>query len=149
MRSTLELRVRSQTRLDANEGHALLIGPGLVLARYNLARAGQVLGPMDEAAAHHHKVLDIDGDHAEAHNNLQGQGRVAKARQHFLQAVNRSPLLVHADNNLGNAPAEEKHWDEASTSFGPALHVEPSTAEVYNNLGKIWGAGITGVRVRP
>jgi predicted CXXCH cytochrome family protein len=123
---------------------ALGIDSSLVLARYNLARACQLLGQMDEAAAHYRLVLEIDGEHAEAHNNLglvlESQGRVAGAQQHFLLALQRNPLFVDAHNNLGNALAEAKHWKEAVARFEEALRIEPASADAYNNLGKVWGA---------
>ena len=123
---------------------ALGIDSGLVLARYNLARACQLLGQLDEAAAHYRRVLEIDAEHAEAHNNLglvlQSQGQVAAAQQHFQKALQRNPLFVDAHNNLGNALAEAKHWNEAVARFEEALRIEPSSADAYNNLGKVWGA---------
>jgi len=123
---------------------ALGIDPGLVLARYNLARACQLLGQMDEAAAHYRRVLEIDAEHAEAHNNLglvfQVQGHVADAQQHFQKALHRNPLFVDAHNNFGNVLAEGKHWNEAIAEFEEALRIEPSNADAYNNLGKVWGA---------
>ena len=123
---------------------ALGIDSGLVLARYNLARACQLLGQLDEAAAHYRRVLEIDAEHAEAHNNLglvlQSQGQAAAAQQHFLKALQRNPLFVDAHNNLGNALAEAKQWNQAVERFEEALRIEPSSADAYNNLGKVWGA---------
>ncbi|MCI0424023.1 MAG: tetratricopeptide repeat protein [Acidobacteria bacterium] len=125
-------------------GRALGLDSGLVLARYNLARACQLLGQLDEAAANYRTVLQIDPDHAEAHNNLglilQSQGQVTAAGQHFQKALQRSPLFVDAHNNLGNVLAEEKQWSEAIARFEEALRIEPSSADAYNNLGKAWGA---------
>jgi tetratricopeptide (TPR) repeat protein len=40
------------------------------LAHYNLARACHLLGQMDEAEALCRRALEMDGEHAEAHNNL-------------------------------------------------------------------------------
>jgi len=123
---------------------ALSIDPGLVLARYNLGLACQLLGQTDEAAAHYRLVLEVDGTHAEAHNNLglvlQSQGQLAAAQEHFLKGLQRNPLFVDAHNNLGNVLAEGKHWAEAVASFEQALRIEPSSADAYNNLGKVWGA---------
>jgi len=123
---------------------ALSRDPGLILARYNLGRACQLLGQMDEATAHYTKVLEIDGEHAEAHNNLglvlQSRGEAASARQHFQRALQRNPLFVDAYNNLGNALAEAKQWNDAVAKFEEALRIEPSSADAYNNLGKLWGA---------
>jgi tetratricopeptide (TPR) repeat protein len=125
-------------------GRALSMDPGLVLARYNLGRACQLLSQLDEAAAHYRLVLEVDGTHAEAHNNLglvlQSQGQPAAAQEHFLKGLQRNPLFVDAHNNLGSVLAEGKQWTEAIARFEEALRIEPSNADAYNNLGKVWGA---------
>jgi len=123
---------------------ALSIDSSLVLARYNLGRAFQLLGQIDKAAAQYGKVLEVDPEHAEAHNNLglvlQNQGQIAAAQEHFLKALRRNPLFIDAHNNLGNLLAEGKQWNEAIGQFEEALRIEPTSADAYNGLGKVWGA---------
>ena len=123
---------------------ALSIDSRLVLARYNLGRACQLLGQIDEAAAEYRKVLEVDPEHAEAHNNLglvlQSQGQIAAAQEHFLKALQRNALFIDAHNNLGNLLAEGKQLNEAIGQFEEALRIEPTSADAYNGLGKAWGA---------
>jgi len=143
----LALALMEKGELEGAKQHlsrALMIDSSLVLARYNLARACQLLGQEDEAAAHYRKLLEIDPEHAEAHNNLglvlQSQGQVAAAQGHFLKALQRNPQFVDALNNLGNALAEARNWNQAVARFEEVLRIEPSSADAYNNLGKTWGA---------
>ncbi len=123
---------------------ALELDPGLLLARYNLGRACQLLGQVGEAIAHYQAVLQLDPDHSEAHNNLglllQSQGQPDAASQHFQKALARSPLFVDAHNNLGSALAEERRWEEAMLRLRKALQIEPASADAHNNLGKVYGA---------
>jgi tetratricopeptide (TPR) repeat protein len=63
-----------------------------------------IQGRVDEAAAEFSKALKINGDYAEAHNNLgvvlASQGRFKEAIEHFRQALRINPDYPQARRNL-------------------------------------------------
>ena len=61
-----------------------------------------------------------------------------------MKVLKRNPLLVDADNNLGNALAAEKHWDGAVAGFEQTCHFEALIADAYT-LGKFWKAAMNSV----
>ena len=74
-----------------------------------------------------------------AQNNLgialQGSGKVAKAREHYEQALRLNPASFEVHNNLGSTLLELGRVPEAMAQFEQALRLKPDYAEAHNNLG--------------
>ncbi len=74
-------------RRSTSSSVALRLGPNWVDPQYNLGLVYQQQGHLDDAAACYRKVLAINDQHADAHNNLGAilldRGANAEAKQHF------------------------------------------------------------------
>ncbi len=106
-----------------------------------LAERQQSAGQLAEAAATYHKVLAINPDYAEAHNDLGnvycGRGKFAEAQPWYERAVVLRPGLFQAHNNLGNLLARQRKFDQAIACYEQALALAPNFAEAHNNLGNV------------
>jgi len=117
---------------------ALSVKPDYVEAHYNLARALQTIGRLDEAAIHYNKVLAVSPNNADAQNNfgaiLLEQKRFDEAIKHFEKslAINRTNPQSHS--NIGIALSELRRYDLAITRFEQSLAIDPNNAEVVCNL---------------
>jgi protein O-GlcNAc transferase len=117
---------------------ALSVKPDYVEAHYNLARALQTIGRLDEAAIHYNKVLAVSPNNADAQNNfgaiLLEQKRFDEAIKHFEKslAINRTNPQSHS--NIGIALSELHRYDLAITRFEHSLAIDPNNAEVVCNL---------------
>ena len=83
------------------------------------------MGRLDEAIAQYRKVLKIQPDFAEAHNNLgnalKGRGQIEEAMAQYQEAVKIDPDLAEAHNNLGGSLMSQGRIDEAIEHFRQAL----------------------------
>ncbi|MSO24219.1 MAG: tetratricopeptide repeat protein [Acidobacteria bacterium] len=75
---------------------------------------------MGEAAAHYRLVLEIDAEHAEAHNNLgkvwRAQGNLELAIRNFREAISADPKHWIAQLNLVRALQSAGKIGEARTA---------------------------------
>jgi tetratricopeptide (TPR) repeat protein len=96
-------------------------------------------GRVDEAIPHYQKVLEINPDVVEAHNNLGNAllqtGKVDEAIAHFQKALEIKADDAEAHNSLGNALLQEGKVDEAIFHFHKALQLKPGLADAHYNLG--------------
>ena len=117
---------------------ALSVKPDYVEAHYNLARALQTIGRLDEAAIHYNKVLAVSPNNADAQNNLGAilleQKRFDEAIMHFEKslAINRTNPQSHS--NIGVALTELRRYDLAIPHFEQSLAIDPNNVEVVCNL---------------
>jgi tetratricopeptide (TPR) repeat protein len=65
---------------------------------------------------------------------LQKEGRVQDAKRFYERALERSPQLVSALNNLGAIYISEKNYDMARRVFEKAIRIEPGYVDPYYNL---------------
>ena len=65
---------------------------------------------------------------------LQKEGRVQAAKRFYERALERSPHLVSALNNLGAIYITEKNYDMARRMFEKAIRIEPGYVDPYYNL---------------
>jgi len=65
---------------------------------------------------------------------LQKEGRVQDAKRFYEGALERSPHLVSALNNLGAIYIREKNYDMARRMFEQAIRIEPGYVDPYYNL---------------
>ena len=80
---------------------ALRLGPNWVDPQYNLGLVYQQQGRLDDAAACYRKVLAINDQHADAHNNLGAilldRAPNAEAKQHFQRAAQIAPTRIEPE----------------------------------------------------
>ena len=95
-------------------------------------------GMYDEAINEHKKVIEINPNYADAHNNLgaaYGKKRMDdEAIAEFKKAIEINPNLALAHNNLGQVYGKKGMYDEAIAEYKKALEINPNYAEVHNNL---------------
>ncbi|WP_415286938.1 tetratricopeptide repeat protein [Candidatus Pelagibacter sp. Uisw_104] len=88
------------------------------------------------------KILKIDLNHIDAHNNLgvifQGLGESLKAKECFEKAITINPNFANAHNNLGAALKELDESLKAKKCFEKAITINPNYPEAYLNLGIIF-----------
>ncbi len=96
-------------------------------------------GRIHDAISLYERVLLLQPDFADAHNNLgaalAAQGRTGDAIAHFQRAVTLNPDYAAAHNNLGAALASTGRVDEATAHFGRARALSPGHPDANNNLG--------------
>ena len=96
------------------------------------------LGNFDQAINAFQKIISIDGDDADAYNNmgaaLQFQGK-KEAIDYFKKALFIKPDYADALNNLGNEYKEQGELSEAIKAYKKALSIKPDYAEAYNGMG--------------
>lgn len=104
---------------------ALELHPGYVEALYNLAKAQQDLGALEDAAKSYERVLRLKPDLAWAHYNL---GNIARARkdhhvavEHYRSALEIEPGLAWAHYNLSLALTDLREYTDALQSCDHAL----------------------------
>jgi len=118
---------------------ALRLKPDYVEAHYNLARAMQALGRLDQAAMHYGKVLEANPNNTDAQNNL---GAVLLEQKRFVEAIVHfeKSLAINGNNsqshsNIGVALSELGQHDLAITHLEQSLAIVPNNVEVLCNLG--------------
>jgi len=65
---------------------------------------------------------------------LQKQGRLQEGKQLYMAALEHSPQLVSAINNLGAIYIQEKNYPAASRAFEKAIRIKPGYVDPYYNL---------------
>ncbi|WP_321797895.1 tetratricopeptide repeat protein [Caballeronia sp. J97] len=88
---------------------------------YNLGRALQLDGRLEEAAAAYREVLELDPDHAGAQNNLGAilntLGEFDAGIAHFRRALDLAPGNLEAHSNLGHALLAAGRYRDAWPHF--------------------------------
>ena len=106
---------------------------------YTLGNTLRAQGRAADAIAHYQRALELDPDHAEAHNNLGmvliAQGKMEGAIAHYRRAIAIGPDYAHAHSNLGMALAANGRLAEGVTHLERALALDPNHAAAHNNLG--------------
>ena len=121
--------------------HALKLEPGIPEIHFNLGKALQDLGRLNEAEVSYRRVLHLSSEHGQAWLNLgivlRDKGRVEAAVDCFQKVLALSPNLAEAHNNLGNALRDLGRLDDAVISYRHALACRPDFHEAHNNLGLV------------
>jgi superkiller protein 3 len=88
--------------------------------------------------AHYQKALELNPNHAEAHNNLGALlaqlGRTDEAMSHYRKALEINPNDNGAHNNLGVLLAQLGRSDEAIAHYHKALEINPDEIRTLKNL---------------
>ena len=93
----------------------------------------------DKTIASYQKVLRLNPNHTDAHNNmgmaLYDQGRFDEAVESYQKAVKLEPDFADAHYNLGNALKQTGDLKQAIESYRVSLTINPNDAEVLVNYG--------------
>ena len=93
----------------------------------------------DEAKQLLQKVIRIQPDHADAHNNLglvfKGLGERRKTISYCQKAIEIQPNHADAHNNLGLVFQELREHHKAISYCQKAIEIQPNLAATHNNLG--------------
>ena len=96
---------------------------------------------MDEAIGQFRRALQINPDHAKAHNSLGNallqKGNVDEAIAQYQMALQINPHSEEACYNFGNALLRQGKVDEAIAQYQRALEIKPDFAEAHFNLGAV------------
>ncbi len=96
------------------------------------------------AEAAYRAALAIDGDYADALNNLgivlRLRGQLAEAHNVLMRALALRPAYAEALNNLGHIYRVDGRYGEAHDLFERAIELRPDYPEAHNNIGMMLGA---------
>jgi len=125
----------------ANEAH-LEFGRSFPAALYGRAECLEKLGKPDDAIAALQEILDIDPDHARAHNKLgtiyERRGDLDRASEYYNRALeidSESADSAYPRCNLGTVALKRGRFDESVEWLTRALEHEPKLYIAHNNLG--------------
>lgn len=128
-----------QKRRPVKSLHSTAHAFGDAQGRFNEALRHHRAGRIADAVAHYERVLALQPDYVDAHNNLgaalAAQGRIDEALKHYERAIAVKPDYAEAHNNLGAALAARGRVDGAVTHYERAIAIKPDYAEAHNNLG--------------
>ena len=109
---------------------------------FNLAVKNHQEGKTDIAHEFYNKVLKIDPNHSQAHNNIAviftSSKNYQKARECYEKAIEINPNYVDAHYNLGNLFKELGNLQKAKDCYEQVIKINPNYAKAYNNLGTIF-----------
>ena len=93
----------------------------------------------DIAQKLYQKVLEINPNHLDSHNNLGvifiKLKEYPKAINSFEKVIEINPDFISAYNNLGIILHIQSRYDEAETSYKKAIELKPGYIEALSNLG--------------
>ena len=96
---------------------------------------------LQDAQNYYNKVLELDPNYVNAHNNLgaifQKLGDPQKAKEYFEKVIKINPNYVSAHNNLGNIFQKLGDLQKAKDCFERAIEINPNYVDAHNNLGVI------------
>lgn len=105
---------------------------------FSNALACHQAGQPQQAAKLYRQILNIDGDHAQASNNLgaifMSLGSIGEAVSCFLNALRANADFFAAHLNLGKAYKKMGRYSEATDSFRRALAIQPDHIPAYFDL---------------
>jgi predicted TPR repeat methyltransferase len=109
---------------------------------FPLAENYTAQGKLQKAEKTYRKIIGLQPDLAEAHNNLGDillkSNRLLEAKLHFSRAIALKPSIGAFHNNLANALSAEGQHHEAIAAYRKALSFHP-LADAHNGLGSALG----------
>jgi tetratricopeptide (TPR) repeat protein len=114
--------------------------PKNMRALYNRGVAWTELGRTADAVKDYERVVRIQPDYGDAHQNLANGlvklGRVEESIPHYEVAVNASPASGELQCSLGIALLDTDRVEQAIRHFQKALELKPGMAEATDQLGE-------------
>ena len=99
-------------------------------------------GRLEEAKEYYKKVININPNFSEAHNNIGiifGEFKeFEKALASYKKAIELKPDYAKAYSNLGIILNRLGRTDEAETNFKKAIEIRPELAEAHNSLANVF-----------
>lgn len=121
---------------------ALVHRPQWAEAHYNLAKAWEEQGKLDDAVICYRRALELQPDYADAGYNLAGvfqlQGKLEDAALCYWQVVQTQPNHAPAHYKLGVIWQAQGKLDEAAAAYQQALALNPGSIEALNDLGNVY-----------
>ena len=112
---------------------------------FNNALACHQAGQSQQAAELYRQILNIDGDHAQASNNLgaifMSTGSMGEAVSCFQNAVYANADFFEAHLNLAGAYKKMGRYSEATDSFRRALAIKPDHIPASADAGRFLVGG--------
>ncbi len=97
---------------------------------------------LEEAKKLYEKIIEIDPNHENAHNNLgiifSLSGNLEKAKSCYEKTLAINPKNFNAYNNVGNIYKELGDFENAINKYEKAIELNPNHLNTYNNLGLIF-----------
>ena len=118
--------------------------PQSSLYQYNLGRALQGLGKLDEAEQCYRSATRLQTDYLDAEFSLafllQERGELQAAITIYHEICANHPNAANAFNNLGNALVQVNRTHAAVKCLRRAIKLSPGNGDYYANLGNALGA---------
>jgi tetratricopeptide (TPR) repeat protein/SAM-dependent methyltransferase len=128
----LPAAVEQATALTRQYPEASIFWNILGMAAAQIGREGQALLAFE-------KMILLEPDNADAHNNLgnvlKSQGKLDEAIGAYNKALSLKSDFAEAYNNMGATLKGQGKLDEAIEAYNNALTLKPDYAEAYNNMG--------------
>ena len=109
---------------------------------FDLAVKNHQKNNIKEAQNLYNKILGIDPNYVNAHNNLgvifQGLREYQKAKECYEKAIKINPNYADAYYNLGVIFKELKEYQKAKECFEKTIKINPNYVNAHNNLGTIF-----------
>jgi len=109
---------------------------------FDLAVQNHLNNNLQDAQNYYQKVLKIDPNYVNAHNNLgiifQKLGKGQKAKDCLEKAIEINPNNADAYNNLGNIFKSLGERQKAKDCYEKAITINPNYADAHNNLGIVF-----------
>ena len=126
--------------LTFKKANSLSIQYPEILTLWNILGASALqIGMLDNAITAFKKVILINPNHVDAHNNLgvalKNQGRFDEAIESFQRVLKIKNDYVDAYYNLGNIFWEQGKYNESVEYFKKSILLKPNYAEAYCNMG--------------
>lgn len=106
-----------------------------------LGAAHKGLDENDKALTEFQKVIELNPEFAEAHNNIgiifDEQGRFDEALAEYNKALLLKPKYPEAYNNIGTIFVNQNKLEDALKSFSQAILIKPDYAEALFNKGMV------------
>ena len=97
---------------------------------------------LQDAQNYYNKVLELDPNYVNAHNNLgaifQKLGDPQKAKEYFEKVIKINPNYVSAHNNLGNIFQKLGDLQKAKDCYDKAIELNPNYTDAYYNQGNTY-----------
>jgi tetratricopeptide (TPR) repeat protein len=136
------MNLNRETEAEPHYLFALAESPEDIDALNNYGTALRRLGRVGEAVTQFEHVLRLEPNSPKAHNNLgialMMQGKATEALRHLRESVRIDPTTYESRLNLSRALAQSGQVEEAISECETLVREKPD-AEVYNNLGALYG----------